>query len=309
MRVINHLNQIPKEEKIILTIGNFDGIHSGHQSLISSVQEKAKRINSKFVLISFWPHPKQVLSPKKKGFLLNTREEKIKRADALGIDYFFEINFDRDFSTQTPNEFLDSYIFKHEGIQEIFLGYDFSFGANKEGGFDLAYSRGKEFNIKVNQLKALKVDEKIVSSSLIRQSLALGEVEEAARLLGYPYRLSGRIIKGQGRGKKIGFATANIELHPFKLLMKKGVYITKSKINKSVYHSVTNIGKNPTFGDIDQLQIETHLLGFDRDIYGEKLEVEFLKRLRDEVSFSSVNELLDQINLDVQKAKSYFKSE
>jgi riboflavin kinase/FMN adenylyltransferase len=301
MQIIKTLSEV-KKERIGLTIGNFDGLHLGHQQLISEVKKRCLADNLKTAVMTFVPHPLVVLQAKT-GFLLNTYEEKRELFKSQGVDYLIEINFNRDFSTQSAESFINDIVLGSGNIGHLFLGYDFTFGANKSGDYELARSLCAGQRVEVTSLDGLLSGEEPISSTAIREALSAGKIESAHKLLGRNYSLSGRIIKGAGRGKLIGFPTANLSYDPVRLVPAKGVYSTLTHVSDMVFKSVTNIGVNPTFDGTD-LSVETHILDFDRDIYGEKISVEFLLRLRDEQKFSDVNELIDQIKKDIDQRRN-----
>jgi len=312
MKVLHSLLEIAKDgfayPPIGITIGNFDGVHSGHLQLLKKIKKDCELNSLKFVLVSFVPHPQKILSPGKERFLINSYEQKRKLMESSGVDFFIELSFTRDFSTLAAEDFLKDYLFVYPGIKSFFLGYDFAFGANKQGGHDLVKSICEEKGIKVEIQPKFVVDEKIVSSSLIREKLISGELEYVTKVLGRPFHLEGVVVKGEGRGKKIGFPTANIQVFQDLIIPQKGVYVTRTHYENMTYESITNVGNNPTFKDSNELTVETHLFDFDVDIYGEKLDIEFLIKVRDEKKFQTVNDLIQQIKNDVQTAKKYLKN-
>ncbi|WP_127715256.1 bifunctional riboflavin kinase/FAD synthetase [Halobacteriovorax sp. HLS] len=304
MKKISSLKEI-SNETISITMGNFDGVHLGHQSIIKSISSLCKENGTKFVLITFNPHPMRILSPKD-NFLINTYSEKYELLKNLGVDYFYEIPFTRDLSTLSPSQFLEDYLLKSKQVKFIYMGHDFTFGANKKGDFSFVQSYCSEINIV--KLDEFKKSESDISSSRIRKSINEGDVEHANKLLGREFFLSGTVVKGAGRGRQIGFPTANIEYNDERITPAFGVYITTVEVRGMIYHSITNIGINPTFNETNLKTVETNIFDFSEDIYGEELKVKFHKRVRDEKKFSSVNELVEQISNDVSHAKAYFKS-
>lgn len=307
VKKISELKTIYSEEKIQVTIGNFDGVHIGHREFLSRISQDCRQSKCKFVVITFVPHPIQILKAQS-GFLINTFIERRELLAQCGVDYLLEVDFTRDFSTLLPEEFLEKYVFSFSGIRKIYLGHDFVFGANKSGDYKLAKNLCEKENISLILQDEFRLDNHSVSSSVARAAISKGEMEKVISLLGRPYFLSGRVIKGQGRGKQIGFPTANIDYGKELIIPARGVYITQTTIHDMTYNSVTNIGINPTFNMGIEINIETHLLDFNRDIYGEEMRVSFLKKIRDEKKFSSVNDLISQIDSDVQSAKLFFKS-
>lgn len=305
IKKISELKSIYLEEKIQVTIGNFDGVHIGHREFLSRIWQDCKSNKSKFVVITFVPHPVQILKAQS-GFLINTFSERRELLAQCGVDYLLEVDFTRDFSTLLPEDFLEKYVFSFSGIEKIYLGHDFVFGANKSGDYKLAKNLCEKEGIALILQDEFRLDNHAISSSVARAAISKGDMEKVISLLGRPYFLSGRVIKGQGRGKQIGFPTANIAYGKELIIPHKGVYITQTTIHEMTYNSVTNIGVNPTFNMGIEINIETHLLDFNRDIYGEEMRVSFLKKIREEKKFSSVNDLITQINHDAQSAKNFF---
>ncbi len=303
---LEELKQTHGETKINVTIGNFDGVHQGHREFLSQIKKDCISENAKFVIVTFIPHPLQILKAQT-GFLINTFEERRTLLDSCGVDYLLEIDFTRDFSTLSPQDFLSRFIFSFSGIEKIYLGHDFAFGANKAGDFRVAQEFCKQKNTQIVLQQEFKVSGDPVSSTEIRGAISSGDIPKASLLLGREYFLSGRVIKGEGRGKKIGFPTANMGYDKGLLIPARGVYVTQTEINKMTYNSVTNIGINPTFNSGYEVHVETHLLDFALDIYGEVIKVIFLKKLRDEKKFPSVNELVNQIDQDSKAARLFFE--
>jgi riboflavin kinase/FMN adenylyltransferase len=310
MKIINSLKELSTIEKlpIVLTIGNFDGVHLGHQFLISKSKSVCLNGGFKLVVLTFNPHPHQILSQNFKNYLLTSYEDKKSLLSKTGVDYLVELNFDRDFSTKKPEDFLNEYILIYPNIKEIHVGHDFMFGINKSGNFELISQEASKRNISVFKQDRFEFNQKVISSTEIRKSLSCGDIETANQYLGRNFFISGRVIKGDGRGKKIGFPTANINYEKELLIPQRGVYITRTHLGELNYNSLTNIGFNPTFKDEEVLSLENHILDFNQDIYGERIKVEFLKKIREEKKFSSVNDLIAQIQQDVKITKEFFKA-
>jgi riboflavin kinase/FMN adenylyltransferase len=301
------LKEVYSEEKVQVTIGNFDGVHVGHREFLSRISHECKKSKAKFVVITFIPHPVQILKAQT-GFLINTYNERRELLAECGVDYLLEVDFTRDFSTLSPEDFLKKYVFSFSGIGKVYLGHDFTFGANKSGDYKLAKSLCEKESVQLILQEEFKSNNSSVSSSIVRNEIRLGEMEKVKVLLGRSYFISGRVVKGAGRGKQIGFPTANLDYDKALILPVGGVYITQTTVHGMTYNSLTNIGINPTFNAGHVISIETHLLDFSRDIYGEVMRVEFLKKIRDEKKFSSVNDLIAQIENDVSCAKAFFKA-
>lgn len=311
MKIVRDLNEIKvleKDARIDVTIGNFDGVHLGHREFLDHIRQSAKDDNAKFVVITFVPHPLQILKAHS-GFLINTYLERRELLAECGVDYLIEIDFTRDFSTLNPDEFLENYIFSFKGINKLYLGYDFAFGANKSGDFHLAKKMCQKYNVELVLQQEYKVEASSVSSTQVRNAITAGDIEKVTELLGRQYFLSGRVIKGEGRGKLIGFPTANLGYEKDLIIPAKGVYITQVQVKNMLYNAVTNIGVNPTFNTGYGVHVESHLIDFTHDIYGEEIRVSFIKKIRDEKKFPSVNDLVAQITQDVKTAKEYFSHE
>jgi riboflavin kinase/FMN adenylyltransferase len=309
MIVLNNLLDIPKTNDqwplIGLTIGNFDGVHVGHQQLLEKIKSECKIQNLLFVVVTFVPHPQKIIHPDKEHFLINSYLERRNLLKDLGVDILVEMNFTRDFSTLRPEDFLSRYLLIYPSLVNFYLGYDFAFGANKKGDYDLVTSICNPLGINIEIQPKFEYLEQVVSSSLIRDKLLNGKINEVEKILDRPFYLEGVVIKGEGRGKKIGYPTANIQVSPDLIIPQKGVYVTRTVYEGMTYQSVTNIGNNPTFKDSNQVHIETNLFDFNNDIYGEVLNIEFLHKLRDEKKFPTVNDLITQIKADVEATKKF----
>ena len=242
-------------------------------------------------------------------FLINTYVERRQLLKEIGVEYIFELYFKRDFSNLSPADFLAKNLFSCEKVKKIFLGHDFHFGANKSGNFELAKKEALKNNVELLLYSEFKIQTLPVSSTAIRVEISSGNLLNANRMLGRSFFISGHVIKGQGRGRQIGFPTANIGYSKDIVIPSKGVYVTKTLLNNMLYESITNVGVNPTFNSGYEIHIETHLLDFSRDIYGDEIQVQFVEKIRDEKKFSSVNELVKQIEMDLLLAKKYFKDE
>jgi riboflavin kinase/FMN adenylyltransferase len=312
MLVLHNLLDIPKEgglaPAIGLTIGNFDGVHLGHQELLKKIKRECQQLRLLFVIVTFVPHPQKILYPDKENFLINSYSKRRKLLEEMGVDILIEVNFTRDFSTLIPEEFLVNYLLAYPNLQNFYLGYDFAFGANKTGKYELVNSVCHPRGIKVEIQPRFDLNGKTISSSLIREKLCHGLMEEVGEILSRPFQLEGVVVKGEGRGKKIGFPTANIQVAADLMIPQKGVYITRTLYRNMIYQSVTNIGSNPTFKDSNQIHVETNLFDFSSDIYGENLEIQFLSKIRNEIKFPTVNDLISQIKTDVEKAKKFAES-
>ncbi len=312
MKILHNLLEIPKvngaHPEIGLTIGNFDGVHLGHRELLRKIKNDCLSKKSKFVVVTFIPHPQKIIHPEKERFLINSYEQRRVLLEKLGVDFLVEMKFTRDFSTLTADQFLNEYLLKYPALRDFYLGYDFAFGANKQGDYDLVKSLCHPKSVSVEVQPKFEYHGQVVSSSLIRERLLSGKIDEVEAILERPFHLEGVVVKGEGRGKKIGFPTANIQVSQDLLVPHKGVYVTRTIYEGMTYQSITNIGNNPTFKDGNQLHVETNLCDFDTDIYGETIDIQFLHKLRDERKFPTVNDLIEQIRKDVNLAKDFLRN-
>lgn len=290
-----------------ITIGSFDGVHKGHQKLISTLIKKCKEKKLASVVMTFYPHPREIIDNNSDFLMFNesARREFIKQ---LGVDFIVVFNFNRSFSTLSADDFLNKVLLVSNKIKLIHTGHDFFFGSQKQGNYEYLEKHIIKNNIDLflSREDIFKNDGEHVSSTEIRNYVKQGNVSEAKKLLGRPYFLEGLIVKGDERGKTLGFPTANFILDKRYILPKNGVYITKSHYKGMVYHSVTNVGTKPTFKLNDSVSVETNIFDFDSDIYGENLRVEFHRQLRAEIKFSSSNELIKQIKIDVESSRQYW---
>jgi len=309
MRIVSSLNEIKgaagETPALAVTIGNFDGVHRGHQTLLRNLKDHTQPRGLALVAVTFTPHPRKILQAPPEGFLLCSDNQRRRWLKEAGVDWLVELPFTRDFSTLSAAEFLDKHILVHPALQEIYLGWDFAFGAHKSAGAAEVRAHCASRPIKVEVCPRYSVGTLQVSSSLIREYLSKGQMPEAQEMMGRPFSLEGVVVKGEGRGKRLGVPTANLQLSVDLMLPARGVYVTETVSRGMVYKSVTNVGKNPTFKDDGPSWVETHILDFDGDIYGETLEVRFHKRLREEKKFASVDELLAQIHRDIGSAREH----
>lgn len=285
-----------------VTIGNFDGVHMGHQYIFKKLRSEARAAGSPSVVITFDPHPKMIIHPERTPFyLISTPQEKIDLIQKLGIDALIIIPFSLEFAQTTATEFVCGILWEKLRLKKIFIGHDYSFGRGKEGNETFLKEFGDKLGFSVEVINAYNIGNIIISSTKIRNTLLAGDVKTAAALLGRPYNLGGTVVEGHHRGEGLGFPTANIE--PTKVLIpSEGVYAAFGSLEGKTYRAVLNIGLNPTFGD-EKLTIEVFLLDFHDRIYGKYLEVFFIDKLRDEIKFSGPEALIQQIKHDVARAK------
>lgn len=310
MKVYAGIDQLSQSfERPVLTIGNFDGVHRGHQSIIARAVEKARERKGTAVAFTFRPHPQVALRPGANLPLLTTYDEKLELLGALGLDAVIEEPFSRKFSTVEPQEFFTEVVLRAVGAEAIVVGYDFAFGKGRSGHLAALEEFCKGAGVELEIIAPQRVEQEVASSSKIRQHLMSGQIPAASHLLGRDFFYRGVVIKGDGRGRTIGFPTANLKIDD-KLALPYGVYATRAVLGGpsgvTVHHSVTNVGVRPTFkpgpGELHAL-VETHLLDFSRDLYGTTIEVRFLAKLRDERKFAGIDELKTQIARDVIQAR------
>ncbi len=289
----------------VVTIGTFDGVHLGHQAIFKKMKELAQDIGGQTVVVTFQPHPRQVLNIDSSNLrFLCTPEEKLERFEAFGIDNVVIINFTKEFS-RTPSEvFIKDYIIDNIKPEYIVVGYDHHFGKNRMGDFDLLNDLKRKYGFKVERIAAQDVENIAISSTKIRNALAVGNVKSANRLLGYAYSISAEVVRGNEIGRTIGFPTANLELPKEYMLLNGGVYACLVDYEGQRYKAMANIGHRPTIGDRskDQPIIEVNLFGFDGDLYGKEIRVSFIDRIRDEEKFNGLDELKNQLEQDRNKA-------
>jgi len=291
-----------------VTIGNFDGVHLGHQQLFAEVVKSAQQKNGTSVAITFDPHPLQVLLPE--GIkLISTVEQKIELVEMAGIDVLLIIPFTLEFAKTTAEYFVKHFLVKGLGVQELVVGYDYAFGKGRSGNIDFLRSQGKQFGFPVKIIDPYYVNNELVSSTKIRQLVMSGRMRDACTLLGRYYQIRGTVRVGRQRGgKEIGFPTANLRFDREDLVPKHGVYVTQVICEGHCYGGILNIGRNPTFGE-DQLVAETHIFNFNKDIYGKPIKINLIQFLRSERKFPGVKELSAQIEKDVKQAKQILHSQ
>lgn len=309
MSVICTLDNLPKDIKHpVVTIGNFDGVHWAHQAIFARVIERARDIDGTSMVITFEPHPIKVMSPEKAKPLITLMEQKKELVSKQGIDILLLIKFTLEFAAIPARYFVKDILVDKIGIKEIVVGHDYAFGRNREGSIDLLKEMGQEFGFKVHQVGPVYLGKSLVSSTSIRNLIMEGNVSEARGLLGRNYQIRGKVIRGRNRGGPLlGYPTANLKVVD-ELIPKEGVYVVTVELNGKIYRGLTNIGYNPTFKD-KALSVETHILDLSADIVGEKIKINFLSRLRDQIPFPSARELSEQISRDIQEARELFSRE
>jgi len=303
IRGIENINHI--EGPTAVTIGVFDGVHIGHQTIVKMAVDFAHTISGKSVVITFEPHPLAVVHPESAPPLLTATDLKAKYIEQLGADYMLVIPFDANFADMEAESFIDNVLIDKLHASYVIIGEDFSFGKGRRGNVAFLDSYGTPKGLKVVAVPHIKKDDTIISSTVIRERLKHGDIRSVKELTGrYPlYR--GKVVRGFGRGDAVvGVPTANVETLYGELLPKAGVYAAFARVEDQDYPCVVDIGVSPTFGDVDKVEMHVHILSFKKDIYGKVIEIELIDKLRGEKSFKSVDELKSQIQKDIEKAKS-----
>ena len=304
MNVIRDLDSLKKSPllKPVLTIGNFDGVHRGHLALFDKVKARAKAIGGQSAVMTFEPHPLKVVKPGNGPRLITPTDQKLELIWKAGVEALICLPFNTEFAAVSAQDFVQVILVDSIGIKEIVVGYDYTFGHNREGNIPLLQRMGEDLGFKVHIVGPVQIGDTLVSSTSIRRLVQEGHLQEAKRLLGRNYQIHGTVMRGQNRGARLlGFPTANLELVD-ELFPKAGVYAVTVIIDGKSYQGVTNIGYNPTFGQ-NRLTIETHVLDFSEDLLGKTIKVNFVERLRDEKPFPDVQALSEQIRQDIQDAR------
>lgn len=309
MSKLTFIKDVQREPNTILTVGTFDGVHAGHRVLINTVVKLAEKSGARSVIVTFDPHPREIINPGEAGIkLLSTLKERCELLADLGIDEMVVIPFDRDFSLLTSEKFVKEIIWKKIGVSNFIIGYDHHFGRDREGTIETVKRLGVELGFTSHVVSKQEVGDITVSSTAIRKAIQLnGDMAQAANFLKRYYLLNGTVIHGDKRGKSLGFPTANIQPeNPSKVIPKKGVYATWIRVDDRYYRGMMNIGERPTFNEAT-FSIEVHILEFNEDIYGKEIQVQFVERIRDELEFSGKNELVEQLHKDKEMTNYILK--
>ena len=300
MEIIKYSKNIilPKKKRYI-ALGVFDGVHLGHQKLIKLASDKAKKNDGISIVATFDPHPDKIINPKSKVFLLTTLEERINLIRDLDVDVFLIIRFNKMLSKTSPEDFVSNILIDSLQAKELFVGFNYKFGFQGKGNTNILKEYGKLYKFKTNILKPIIAKNTIISSTIIKDYIRLGEIKKARKLLGHNITISGRVVSGKGRGRKLlNFATANIMTAPDKILPVNGVYLVEIKIDDKKYYGLMNIGIKPTFKETERT-IEVHIINFNKKIYNKNVIVYILQKIREEKYFSNTNLLKKQIEEDI----------
>ena len=300
MKVYHDIKDFRKIPNAIVTIGTFDGVHLGHQAVFKQMVDKARQIGGETVVITFFPHPRIVISPNDNRLrLITSQEDKIEHLRRSNIDNLIIINFTKEFSHTSSEDFIKDYVVRYIQPAILVIGYDHHFGSNRSGDFDTLSKLGMEFHFAVEKINEQDIEDITISSTKIRSALQQGDIKLANKLLGYSYSTSGIVTHGDSIGRTLGFPTANISIKPeYQLIEKTGVYATIAKVDGKDYPSMTYIGRRPTISNGLPTSTETYIMDFDGDLYGKEILVTFVDRVRDEMTFDNLERLKSQIQED-----------
>lgn len=307
MKVFHDLEKLPKFQNAVITVGTFDGVHKGHQRIISKLNSLAKKHDGESILITFHPHPRFVLNPNDTSLkLINTLEEKISLLKHYGIDNLVIVPFTKAFSELSAEEYVTDFLLKNFHPKVIAIGYDHQFGKGRKGNIELLKEYQSENHFEIERIEKEELDDITISSTKIRNALENGEVDLAFELMNHPYFIEGKVVKGKQLGRTIGFPTANIEIPvPYKLIPKTGVYAVKVLVKNQEYKGMLNIGLKPTFKE-NELTTEVNIFDFNKVIYNETISVQFIAFLRNEIKFNSLEDLKNQLEKDKINALKQF---
>jgi riboflavin kinase / FMN adenylyltransferase len=306
MKFEDEIAAIKPQKDMLLTIGVFDGVHLGHRYLLTTLRDQARAKGWMSGVITFRTHPETLTSGSYIAWL-DELETKIEKIEEMGIDVVVAVEFNEDLKKLTPREFVGQ-LQKHLRMKGLIIGPDFALGKNRAGNIDQLSALGKEMGFTVEAVKPFFLDGEEVKSSLVRQTIAAGDMRKVTRFLGRPFDIVGKIVKGEQRGRQLGFPTINIKVGTQMAAPPNGVYATRARVEGKTYNSVTNVGTNPTFEGKKRLA-ETFILDFSGDLTGKKVSVDFIEKLRDERKFSGPEELVEQIKKDVARAREILAAE
>jgi len=307
MRIFNSIDEIQNTEPAVIALGNFDGVHMGHQELIKRATNSAKAAGYKSAVFTFANHPRNVLGDKPNVKNIIYTDEKARIIESLGVDYLFNIPFDEYIMNLSPEAFIEELLVGHFQMKEAYCGFNYHFGHKAAGTPEMLTHFGIERGFGVHILSPFRIDGNLVSSTYIRELIENGQVDKCEKYMGRNYAIEGEVVVGNRLGKKIGFPTSNINLDEAMVSPPNGVYITQCVYHGVTYPSITNIGNKPTIGEYHR-NMETHIFNFDKELYGKILRVEFLDKIRDERKFDSVEELSMEITRNCITAKAYHRS-
>lgn len=306
---VKHASEYNQLKNSVVTIGTFDGVHVGHQKIIQRLVKIAKQDNLQALVLTFFPHPRMVVQKDNNIKLINTIDEKANRLSCFGVDHLIIKEFTKEFSRLSALEYVRDVLVNKLHVKHLIVGYDHHFGRNRTSNIDDLREYGEFYGFKVTEISAQEINAVAVSSTKIRTALQNGDLPSANLFLGYNFCLTGKVKSGRGIGKTIGFPTANLDIQEsYKLIPKKGVYVVSAIIGEELVHGIMNIGKNPTISTSTSCSVEVHFFNFHQDLYGLNIEVQLHMRLRDEVKFSSIALLKEQIEQDRLAAIKFLES-
>lgn len=307
MKIFQNFDGFSSGKPLALSLGMFDGVHLGHQSIISELNRIAAEKNLESAVLTFWPHPRLVFNPNEDLKLLNTLEEKTVLLENFGIENLFLKNFDEEFRNLTGEAFIRQILVEKLNVKHLIVGHDHVFGKNRSGDFQLLENLAPELGFEVEQMEAVIIHNNNISSTKVRNALLEGDIKEANLMLGYSYNLTGNVVHGKKIGRTIGYPTANIETDSLKLLPKKGAYIVEVLLEGNVYKGMLSIGTNPTVNG-EKLTTEVYILDFNEDIYGKEITVKFRDFLHDEIKFEGLEKLIERLDEDKHLTEEFFKT-
>jgi len=305
VKIYENFERSSSHSSLALSIGMFDGVHGGHQSIIKQLNTVAKAKNLESGILTFWPHPRLIFNPEEDLKLLNTLDEKTVLLKNFGIENLFLKEFDQNFRNLTGEEFVREVLVKKLQVKYLIVGYDHVFGKDRSGNFELLEKLAPELGFEVEKMEAVNVHNQHISSTKVRNALLEADIAEANLMLGYHYSVSGKVVHGKKIGRTIGYPTANIEVENLKLLPKKGAYITDVFLDGDQYKGMLSIGTNPTVGGTEKT-VEVYILDFDEDIYGKEITVAFRKFLHDEIKFESLEKLIEKLDDDKKRTEDFY---
>lgn len=306
MKVYSNIEEFEPRENLVATVGTFDGVHLGHSYILNCLKAESEKINGESVLLTFYPHPRMVLFPENNDLkMLNTQQEKIELLDRSDLDHLIIHPFSREFSRLNSVEFVRDVLVNQIGISKLIIGYDHHFGRNREGTFEDLLELANLYDFEVEQIEAQEFKDTQVSSTKIRTAIEEGDMKTARHFLGYPFMISGKVVRGAGIGRTLGFKTANIGIKDrFKIIPDNGVYAVLVNIKGTSYKGMLNIGVRPSIKDAGGRSIEVHIFEMDEDLYGLEISVSLLEKIREEKKFENIDLLKQQLEFDKAKCEA-----
>ena len=304
MKIIKNLHDYSQKTPLALSIGMFDGVHRGHQTIIKNLKSAAQNKDLESAILTFWPHPRTVFNPNDDLKLLNTIEEKTYLLEKNKVQHLFLKEFDEEFRNLTGEEFVKQILIDKLNVKHLIIGHDHTFGKNRSGDFNLLKKMSSEYGFEIVQVEAVDFQDRHISSTQIRNALMNGEINTANEMLGYHYSVSGEVIHGKKLGRTIGYPTANISVNPLKFLPKKGAYIVDVFVKNKQFRGMLSIGTNPTV-DGKSLSTEVYILDFNADIYSETISVNFRQFLHDEIKFDGLQQLIERLDEDKKLTEDF----